>query len=72
MGLWQTYWASALFALWFWIIVQGIDDITAQENSNHAMARLNGCEYIGRLENADGVLLHRCAGKIELAEEIKW
>jgi branched-subunit amino acid transport protein len=28
---------SALFALWIWIIVQGIDDMTAQEHNNHAI-----------------------------------
>jgi hypothetical protein len=63
---------SALLVLWVWIIVQGIDDMTAQENSNHAIARLNGCKYIGRLDNADSILIHNCAGKIELVEEIKW
>jgi branched-subunit amino acid transport protein len=62
----------ALFALWVWIIVQGIDDMTAQENNNHAIARLLGCEYVGRLENVDGILIHKCGSKVEFVEELKW
>jgi hypothetical protein len=52
--------------------VQGIDDMTAQENNNHAIARLLGCEYVGRLENVDGILIHKCGSKVEFVEELKW
>ena len=46
--------------------------MVAQENNNHAIARLLGCEYVGRLENVEGILIHKCDDKIELVEELKW
>jgi hypothetical protein len=63
---------SALFALWIWIIVQGIDDMTAQERNNHAIARLMACEYRGRLDTVPDMLIFECASGIELHEEIEW
>jgi hypothetical protein len=63
---------SALFALWIWIIVQGIDDMTAQEHNNHAIARLMACEYRGRLDAVPDLLIFECASGIELHKEIKW
>jgi hypothetical protein len=63
---------SALFALWIWIIVQGIDDMAAQERNNHAIARLMACEYHGRLDTVPDLLIFDCAGRIELHKEIEW
>lgn len=63
---------AALFVAAIWFIVRGIEPMVAQENNNHAIARLLGCEYVGRLENVEGVLIHKCDGKIELVEELKW
>jgi hypothetical protein len=63
---------SALFALWIWIIVQGIDEMTAQEHNNHAIARLMACEYHGRLDAVPNLLIFDCAGSIEIHKEIKW
>ncbi len=63
---------SAVFALWIWIIVQGIDDMTAQERNNHAIARLMACEYRGRLDAVPDLLIFECASGIELHKEIKW
>ena len=63
---------SALFALWIWIIVQGIDEMTAQERNNHSIARLMGCVYHGRLDTVPDLLIFDCAGSIEIHEEIKW
>jgi hypothetical protein len=62
----------ALFAMWIWFIVQGIDEMTAQERNNHAIARLMGCEYHGRLDAVPDLLIFDCAGSIEIHEEIKW
>jgi hypothetical protein len=63
---------AALFALAIWTIVRGIEPMVAQENNNHAIARLLGCEYRGRLDGVPDVLVFACAGSIELHEEIKW
>jgi hypothetical protein len=63
---------SALFALWIWIIVQGIDDMATQEQNNHAIARLMACEYRGRLDTVPDLLIFVCASGVELHEEIKW
>jgi hypothetical protein len=62
----------ALFAMWVWVVISGIDPMVTQENNNHAIARLLGCEYIGRLKEVSGIILHKCDGKIELVEELKW
>jgi len=63
---------SALFALWIWIILQGNNEMTAEERNNHAIARLMACEYHGRLDTVPDLLIFECAGGIELHEEIKW
>jgi hypothetical protein len=63
---------SALFSLWIWIIVQGIDDMAAQERNNHAIARLMACEYRGRLDTVPDLLIFECASGIELHKEIEW
>jgi len=62
----------ALFALWLYLIVQGIHEMTAQERSNHALGRLMGCEYLGRLDEVAGVLVYKCYTGIELQPEFKW
>jgi hypothetical protein len=62
----------ALFAMWIWIIVQGIDEMSAQERNNHAIARLMRCEYHGRLDAVPDLLIFECASGIELHEEIQW
>jgi hypothetical protein len=63
---------AALFTAAMWVIVRGIDVQVAQENSNHAIARLMECEYQGRLDRVPEVLVFRCSSGIELHEEIKW
>jgi len=63
---------AALFAAAIWGIVRGINVMSAQENNNHAIARLMGCKYQGRLDNVPHVLIFQCNGTIELHEEIKW
>jgi hypothetical protein len=63
---------AAFFALAIWGIVQGIEPMVSQENNNHAIARLLGCEYRGRLDRVPDVLVFACASGIELHEEIKW
>jgi len=63
---------AALLAAAIWIIIRGIDVMVAQENSNHAIARVMGGVYQGRLDSVSHVLIFQCGGIIELHEEIKW
>lgn len=67
-----TLMPAAFLVAALWALVCGIDSMIAQENNNRAVARLMGCEYIGRLNNVSGFVIHNCAGKLEFVEEIKW
>jgi hypothetical protein len=63
---------AALFAAAIWGITLGIDRMVVKEGNNRFHAMLLGCEYMGRMEKLDEVLIFDCQNKIELHKEINW
>ena len=63
---------AALFAAAIWAITLGIDRMVVKENNNKFHAMLLECEYMGRMEKMDNILIFDCADKIELHKEINW
>jgi hypothetical protein len=52
-------------------IIVGIYRITAMEDSIRATARIyrpGGCEYLGRVERAEGKILLKCGNSYELVD----
>jgi hypothetical protein len=63
---------AALFAAVITSIILAIQPMVAKENNNKFHAMLLGCEYLGKLEKLEEILVFDCAGKIELHKEIDW
>lgn len=63
---------AALFAVWLWIIVSGIEPMVSKENNNRVHALLLGCQLLGKSKEVEQILYFDCAGRIELHKEINW
>jgi hypothetical protein len=63
---------AALFAVWLWVIVAGIEPMVSKENNNRFHAVLLGCQLLGSAKEIESVLYFDCNGKIELHKEINW
>lgn len=62
----------ALFAVWMWVIVSGIEPMVSKENNNRVHALLLGCQLLGKSKDVEQILYFDCAGRIELHKEINW
>lgn len=63
---------AALFAVWIWVIILGIEPMTSKANNNRVHALLLGCQLLGNSKDVEQILYFECNGKIELHKEINW
>lgn len=62
----------ALFAVWLWVIVSGIEPMASKANNNRVHALLLGCQLLGNSKDVEQILYFDCNGRIELHKEIDW
>jgi hypothetical protein len=62
----------ALFAVWLWFIVSGIEPMVSKDNNNRVHALLLGCQLLGKSKDVEQILYFDCNGRIELHKEINW
>lgn len=63
---------TALLLFFFWIIVNGIDQMVLREKNNKFHAMLLGCKYLGPVPDLENVLYFDCENNIELHKEYDW
>jgi len=63
---------TALIVLFFWITINGINQMILRNNNNKFHAMLLGCTYLGSVPDIEHVLYFDCKDNIELHKEIEW